>query len=55
VRTATMGSQIVKEDVSVAISRLDSAIESISKQLKNVVSGRGVMNAGRKHATKQLQ
>lgn len=35
---ATISSQIMKEDVSAAISRLDSGIESVSKQLKGVVS-----------------
>jgi hypothetical protein len=35
-RSAT-GSRFVKEDVSVAIGRLDSGIEDISKRLKTVV------------------
>lgn len=36
--TRTLGSQYAKEDVSVAITKLDAGIEDVSKQLKSVVT-----------------
>jgi hypothetical protein len=37
-RNAVGDAQLGKEDVSVAIARLDSGIEDVDRQLKNVVS-----------------